>query len=116
MLGFSVINWRGVLAADHESASGFLALAIRRSQARLRYIRFGWWILIADIIVVAGAMALEHRTGGAERLPGMLASLGAATASVALVLWWWSRRERRRAERLAAMQRALSPEGENDHG
>jgi len=113
VLGFSVINWRGMLAADRESASGFLTLALRRSQARLRYIRFGWLILVADIIVVAGAMALEFRDGGTARLPGMLASLASATAAVAAVLLWWGRRERRRAERLAAMQRAMQSETEN---
>ncbi len=115
VLGFTVVNWRGMLAADRGSAAEFLAHAIRRSQARLRYIRFGWKILVADIVVVAGAMALEYRDEGPDRLPVMLASLAAATGSVALVLLWWSRRERRRAERLAAMQRAMAQEMENPH-
>lgn len=115
VLGFTVINWRGMLAADRDSAAGFLAYAIRRSQARLRYIRFGWKILVADIVVVAGAMALEYRDEGPDRLPVMLASLAAATASVALVLLWWSRRERQRAQRLDAMQRAMGQDMENPH-
>jgi len=115
VLGFTVINWRGMLAADRQSASEFLAYAIRRSQARLRYIRFGWKILIADIIVVAGAMALEYRDEGADRLPAMFFSLIAATGSVAVVLLWWDRRERRRAERLDAMQRAMAQDPENTH-
>jgi hypothetical protein len=115
VLGFTVINWRGMLAADRRSAAEFLAYAVRRSQARLRYIRFGWKILIADIHVVAGAMALEYRDEGPERLPVMVASLAAATGSVALVLLWWGRRERRRAERLAAMQRAMAQDPENPH-
>ena len=102
VLGFTVINWRGMLAADRESASEFMAYAIRRSQARLRYIRFGWWILVADIVVIAGAMALEYRDEGADRLPAMLFSLIAATGSVAVVLWWWGRRERQ-------SRRAASP-------
>ena len=113
VLGFTVINWRGMLAADRGSAAEFLAYAVRRSQARLRYIRFGWKILIADIIVVAGAMALEYRDEGADRLPAMLLSLIAATGSVGMVLLWWGRRERRRAERLAAMQRAMQPQTES---
>jgi len=115
VLGFTVINWRGMLAADRDSATEFLAYAIRRSQARLRYIRFGWKILVADIIVVAGAMALEYRDEGPDRLPVMLASLAAATGSVALVLLWWDRRERRRAQRLAAMQRSMAQDPENPH-
>ena len=113
VLGFTVINWRGMLAADRGSAADFLAYAVRRSQARLRYIRFGWKILIADVVVVATAMALEYRDEGADRLPAMLFSLIAATVSVAMVLLWWGRRERRRAERLAAMQRAMQPEMES---
>lgn len=113
VLGFTVINWRGMLAADRDSATEFLAYAIRRSQARLRYIRFGWKILVADIVVVAGAMALEYRDEGPDRLPVMLASLAAATASVALVLLWWGRRERRRAQRLAAMQRLMAQNPES---
>ncbi len=113
VLGFTVINWRGMLAADRGSAAEFLAHAVRRSQARLRYIRFGWKILVADIIVVAGAMALEYRDEGTDRLPAMLFSLIAATGSVAMVLLWWGRRERRRAERLAAMQRAMQPQTES---
>jgi hypothetical protein len=83
--------------------------------ARLRYIRFGSQILVADIIVVAGAMALEYRDEGAARLPTMLFSLAVATGSVAIVLLWWGRRERRRAERLAAVQRAMAQDPENPH-
>jgi hypothetical protein len=115
VLGFTVSNWRGMLAADRESAAEFLTIAIRRSQARLRYIRFGWQILVADIIVVAGAMALEYRDEGAARLPTMLFSLAVATGSVAIVLLWWGRRERRRAGRLTAMQRAMARDPENPH-
>jgi hypothetical protein len=116
VLAFSIFNWRGSLAGDRESAAGFLALAVRRSQARLRYIRFGWRILIADLVVVAGVVWLETRDGGMARLPGILLSFAVATAAAAGVLWWWGRRERKRAARLAAMQRALGSDGEKDHG
>ena len=114
VLAFTIFNWRGSLAGDHASAADFLALALRRSQARLRYIRFGWRILAADLVVVAGALALEIRDEGTARLPGILASLAVATAAAAGVLVWWGQRERKRAERLAAMQHALRADREND--
>ena len=115
VLAFTVVNWRGSLAGDRASAADFLALAIRRSRARLRYIRFGWWVLAADLVVIAGAFALEIRDEGLARLPGMLAAATVATAVAAAVLLWWGRRERRRAERLAAMQQALNADLENGH-
>jgi hypothetical protein len=116
VLAFTIVNWRGSLAGDSESAAEFLALAGKRSQARLRYIRFGWWILAADLVVLAGVVALEIQDEGVARLPGRLLSFAVATAAAAGVLWWWGRRERKRARRLAAMQRALGTDGENDHG
>jgi len=116
VLAFSVVNWRGSLAGDRASAADFLALALHRSRARLRYIRFGWWVLAADLAVIAGAFALEVRDEGLARLPGMLAAATVATAAAAAVLLWWGRRERRRAERLAAMQRALDADLESGHG
>ncbi|MGE0031328.1 MAG: hypothetical protein AB7T20_09450 [Steroidobacteraceae bacterium] len=116
VLAFSVVNWRGSLAGDRASAADFLALALRRSRARLRYIRFGWWVLAADLAVIAGAFALEIRDEGLARLPGMLAAATVATAAAAAVLLWWGRRERRRAERLAAMQQALNADMESGHG
>ncbi|MGH8249717.1 MAG: hypothetical protein ACREVI_03290 [Steroidobacteraceae bacterium] len=115
VLAFSIVNWRGSLAGDRASAAEFLALALRRSQARLRYIRFGWKLLAADLVVVAGAVALEFRDEGAARLPGILISAAVATAAAAAVLLWWGGRERRRAERLAAMLQAMQANGENGH-
>lgn len=115
VLAFTVVNWRGSLAGDRASAADFLGLAIRRSRARLRYIRFGWWVLAADLVVIAGAFALEIRDEGLARLPGMLAATTVATAAAAAVLLWWGRRERRRAGRLAAMQQALNADLENGH-
>lgn len=113
VLAFTVVNWRGSLAGERASAADFLGLAIRRSRARLRYIRFGWWVLAADLAVIAGAFALEVRDEGLARLPGMLAAATAASATAAAVLLWWGRRERRRAERLAAMQQALNADLES---
>lgn len=115
VLAFTVVNWRGTLAGDRASAADFLGLAIRRSRARLRYIRFGWWVLTADLVVIAGAFALEIQDEGLARLPGMLAATTVATAAAAAVLLWWGRRERRRAGRLAAMQQALNADLENGH-
>ena len=113
VLAFTIVNWRGVLRGDRASATDFIALAMKRSEARLRYIRFGWRILVADLVVIAGAMALEVRDEGLTRLPGMLLSTIVATAGAAAILAWWGRRERRRAERLAAMQRAMQSETES---
>lgn len=107
-LAFTVVNWRGSLAGERASTSDFLALAERRSRARLRYIRFGWWVLAADLVVIAGAALLELRDEGAARLPAMISMAALATAAAAAILYWWSRRERRRAGRLAAMRRALT--------
>lgn len=115
VLAFTVVNWRGSLAGDRASAADFLGLALRRSRARLRYIRFGWWVLAADLVVIAGAVALELRDEGAARLPVMLASAAVATAAAAALLVWWGRRERRRTERLVAMQQALNADLESGH-
>lgn len=112
-LAFTMLNWRGSFAGERASARDFLALAERRSQARLRYIRFGWWVLAADLIVIAGAMLLEFRDEGAARLPAMLAMAALATAAAAAILFWWGRRERRRADRLAAMRQALAAGAED---
>ena len=115
VLAFTIVNWRGSLRGDRASATDFLELALRRSRARLRYIRFGWWVLASDLVVIAGAFVLEVRDEGAARLPVMLASATVATAVAAAVLWWWGRRERRRAERLTAIRHALNPETESGH-
>ncbi len=115
VLAFTVVNWRGMFAGDRASAADFLAIAQKRSQARLRYIRFGWIMLVGDLVVIAGAFTLELRDEGMARLPGMLLSAAAATAGAAAVLLWWGRRERRRAERLGAMQQALGADTETDH-
>lgn len=107
-LAFTVVNWRGSLAGESASATDFLALALKRSRARLRYIRFGWWVLAADVAVIAGAALVELRDEGAARIPAMLGMAAAATAAAAAVFYWWGRRERRRAERLAAMRQAIA--------
>lgn len=107
-LAFTVVNWRGSLVGESASATDFLALALKRSRARLRYIRFGWWVLAADVAVIAGAALVEFRDEGAARIPAMLGMAAAATAAAAAVLYWWARRERRRAERLAAMRQAIA--------
>lgn len=106
-LAFSVHNWRGAFLGERESAADFLALAGARARARLRYVRFGWWLLAADLVVIAGAAILEYRHDGAGRLPAMAGAAAVATAGAAAILGWWGRRERRRAARLATLVRAL---------
>jgi hypothetical protein len=114
-LAFTIANWRGVLAVDRDNNLDFLALAMARCRARLRYIRFGWKLLLADLVVIAGAILLEVRDEGPVRLLGVVLMAAAATAAAAGILWWWGGRERRRMERLAAMQKALGAEQEPDH-
>ena len=114
-LAFITINWRGNLRGMGASATDFLALARSRSQARQRYVRFGWWVLAADLAVIAGAALIEFRVDGAGRLPAMLGMAALATAAAALILYTWGRRERRRAARLAALERAMRADPENPH-
>lgn len=114
-LAFTVANWRGVLAVDRDNNLDFLALALARCRARLRYVRFGWKLLAADLVVIAGAMLLEVRDEGPVRLLSVILMAAAATAAAAGILWWWGGRERRRMERLAAMQQALGAEQESSH-
>lgn len=115
-LAFSAINWRGKLAGEAASATDFLALARTRSAARQRYIRFGWWVLAADLVVIAGVMLIEWRDEGAARLPSMLGMTVLAAGAAAIFLYAWGRRERRRGERLAALERTMGagPENGND--
>jgi hypothetical protein len=114
-LAFTMLNWRGSFRGDRASVADFLTLALARSRARLRYLRFGWWLLAADLVVIAGAFLIEVRDEGLARLPGMLASAALATAAAAVVLVVLGRRERRKQERLAEMQRAMQTETENRH-
>ncbi|MGQ0384436.1 MAG: hypothetical protein ACT4UP_07150 [Gammaproteobacteria bacterium] len=114
-LAFTTLNWRGTLANERASAAEFLALAERRARARLRYVRFGWWVLAADLVVIAGACWFLYLEEGAARLPKMAGMAVAAILAAAAILWWWSRRERRRAERLAALRRAVAANLENGH-
>lgn len=114
-LAFSAVNWRGKLAGEGASATDFLTLASSRSAARQRYIRFGWWVLAADLVVIAGAMLIEWRDEGTARLPAMLGMAVLAAGAAAIILFAWGRRERRRAERLAALERAMRAGPENRH-
>lgn len=111
-LAFTTWNWRGSLAEDHASAARFLALAEKRSRARLRYVRFGWWVLAADLIVIAGAHLLLFLDEGPARLPAMMGMTVVAVAAAAAILAWWGKRERRRAERLADLRRAIEARAE----
>ena len=114
-LAFTTMNWRGSFRGDRASAADFLALAAARSRARLRYVRFGWWVLAADLAVIAGAALIEFQSVGPARLPSMLAAAALATAAAGAVLYAFGRRERRRAERLAAIERAMRPDLESRH-
>jgi drug/metabolite transporter (DMT)-like permease len=114
-LAFTTINWRGSFRGERAASADYLALALERSRARLRYIRFGWWVLAADLLVIAGAFLIEIRDEGLARLPGMLASAALATGVAAAVLYFLGRRESRKQERLDALQRAMRADTENSH-
>lgn len=114
-LAFTVRNWRGSLAGDRSSAADFLALSIHRSRARQRYVRFGWLLLAANVVVITIAFALDIAQGQMELRPRTIAVAGLAIGATAGILWAWARRERRRADRLAAMQRALQSNGDSGH-
>jgi drug/metabolite transporter (DMT)-like permease len=114
-LAFTTINWRGSFRGERAASADYLALALERSRARLRYIRFGWWVLAADLLVIAGAFLIEIRDEGLARLPGMLASAALATGVAAAVLYFLGRRESRKQARLAALQRAMRADTENSH-
>ena len=111
-LAFATHNWRGSLAADRASAADFLAQAGRRSRARLRYVRFGWWVLAADLVVIAGAALIEFREEGPGRMLPMLAMAALATGAAAAALYGWGRREKRRAQRLSALTKAMQRDEE----
>jgi len=115
VLAFTVYNWRGSLAGDRASAADFLALARKRNHARLRYIRCCWWVLAADLVVIAGAVALEVRDEGMARLPSVLGMTAIVTIAAAGILLWWGGRERRRTDRLEALQKAMDANTETDH-
>jgi hypothetical protein len=114
-LAFTTLNWRGSFRGERASSADYLALALERSRARLRYIRFGWWVLAADLVVIAGVFLIEIRDEGLARLPVMLASAALATGVAAAVLYIWGRRERRKQQRLAALQHAMRGDAENAH-
>jgi hypothetical protein len=111
-LAFTVRNWRGSLAGDRSSATDFLALAMHRSRARQRYIRFGWLLLAANVVVITIAFTMDYADLGRERLPELIGLIGLVIAVSAGILSVWGRRERRRAARLAAMRDAMERTGD----
>ena len=96
VLAFTTVSWRGTLAGEAASATEFLALARSRSAARRRYIRFGWLVLAADLVIIAGVMLIEWRDEGIARLPSILGMTALAAGAAAIFLYVWGRRERRR--------------------
>lgn len=113
-LAFLMWNWRGTLADELSSATEFLALARRRSRARLRYVRFGWWILVADLVIIVGYHGLQLREG-LQPTGRAIATAAAVIAAGAAIILLWGRYERRRADRLEALQKAMDENAENGH-
>ena len=114
-LGFTVHNWRGSLGGDSTSATDFLALSRRRSKARRRYVRVGWLLLAANLVVITIAVSIDHASKQPGQLSATIAFACLATAVAAGILWFWGLRERRRAKRLEAMQKAMESNAENGH-
>jgi hypothetical protein len=115
-LAFTMRNWRGTLAGDRASTVEFLELSMHRCKARQRYVRFGWLLLVGNVIVITIAFSLDIAKGQRELLPGMILLTCLVTATAAGILWLWGRRERRREERLVAMRRALQENETNGRG
>jgi hypothetical protein len=106
-------NWRGAFADDRSPTADYLALAGRRSRARLRYVRFGWWILAADIAIIGGYHGLEFIREGSLPSGQALATAALVLVATAIFILWWERRERRRGARIEDLRRALGAENGN---
>lgn len=110
-LAFTAQNWRGVWRAAGESAHDYLALSLRRSDARVRWARFGGWLLAGEALFFIALIAWRwHQTGDAGR---MLQATALVTVLFALVGAWlvrFLRREQRRRATLEALAEQLDRE------
>lgn len=110
-LAFTAQNWRGVWRAAGESAHDYLALSLRRSDARLRWARFGGWLLGGEALFFIALIGWRWHDGGEPQR--MLTAAILVTVLFGLVGAWlvrfW-RREKRRRSALEALAEQLDRE------
>ena len=108
---FTLQNWRGLWKDSVASARDYLAQARARSAARLRWIRFGGWLLVAEMLFFAVVIAWRWQAGVAAAKAGRaLALLLVLFAVAGLFVVWLLRRERLNAAGLARMAADIEQE------
>ena len=110
-LAFTAQNWRGVWRAAGESAHDYLALSLRRSDARLRWARFGGWLLGGEALFFIVLIGWRWREGGDPQhmaTAAVLVTLLFGLVGAWLVRFW--RREQRRRSTLEALAEQLDRE------
>jgi hypothetical protein len=110
VLAFAWWNRRGVWRPAVESTEAFLELSILRCRRRLRSMRAAWWVLLAEVALLAPWLAyrlLARADGGEAAGPsrwalayGLLAALTLAVAVACQAVGRYSRRELARLEGL----------------
>lgn len=108
---FTLQNWRGLWQDSVASARDYLAQARARSAARLRWIRFGGWLLAAEILFFCVVIAWRWHAGvDPARVGKALALLLVLCAAAGIFLGWLLRRERRNAAALEHMAADIEQE------
>jgi hypothetical protein len=108
---FTLQNWRGLWQDSVASARDYLAQARARSAARLRWIRFGGWLLAAELLFFGIVIAWRWQAGvAAAKVGKALALLLVLFAVAGLCFGWLLRRERRNAAALERMAADLEQE------
>lgn len=105
---FTLCNWRGVWGAGGESARQFLELALARKRALVRWILFGVWLLVAEVVFFVALIVWQWR-GGAP--PGRTAATAGLLAVFTLIagfaLGWFLRRTRWQCDALGRLAAEL---------
>ena len=108
---FTLQNWRGLWQDSVASATEYLAQARARSAARLRWIRFGVWLLAAEMIFFGAVIAWRWQAGVAlDQVGKVVALLLIAGAAAGVFMRWLLVRERRHVAALERMAADLGQE------
>jgi len=112
-VGFMIWNGRGLWTAASQSNAAYVELSRRRCLAELRAIRFGYALLLAELIVVTPWLLWNFfsKLGSpAFELPAHLTGFAVLMALTAGYLVWFTtyrRRKLRELELLAEFQRSV---------